>query len=67
MISTISEFNREKSKYPYGVVLVENWESQASPELQEYIRTTLKKEFDVNNLPYNEADKWSISVYSWNL
>lgn len=65
MIGTISQFNEERGKYPFGIVIVENWESMTPPELQDHIRKTLKHEFDVNNLPYNEDDKWSISIYSW--
>lgn len=67
MVSTIYEFEKEKNSYKKGVVLVENWESQTAPDLQKHIRNNLKHEADINNLPYNEADKWSISVYSWGL
>ncbi len=67
MISTVNEFLEAKRQYPSGVVLVENWESQTAYILQQYIRNNLKHEFDVENLPYNEADKWSISIYSWGL
>lgn len=67
IIGTTELFDFERNKFPYGIVIVENWPSQTSPELQEYIRKTLKHEFDVNNLPYNEDDKWSISVYSWGI
>lgn len=66
-ISTTKEFEIEKTKYKRGVVLIENWESQTAPDLQKHIRNNLKHEADVNNLPYNEADKWSISIYSWGL
>lgn len=62
---TIKMFEQEKKKYPYGIVIVENWMSITPPELQDHIRQTLHHEFDVNNLPYNEKDKWSISIYSW--
>jgi len=65
MIGKITQFEEEKKKYSFGIVIVENWESMTPPELQDHIRKTLKHEFDVNNLPYNENDKWSISIYSW--
>lgn len=65
MVSTIEEFLAAKKKHPAGVILVENWESQTAYNLQQHIRNTLKHEFDVENLPYNGADKWSISIYSW--
>ncbi len=67
MISTIQEYEREKSKYKSGVVLIENWESLTSPELQQHIQKTLKRELDVQNLPYNENDRWSITVFSWGM
>lgn len=67
MIGTITLFEREKKRGPYGIVIVENWMSMTPPELQDHIRKTLKHEFTVNNLPYNERDKWSISIYSWGL
>ncbi|QQG44105.1 MAG: glycosyltransferase family 39 protein [Candidatus Roizmanbacteria bacterium] len=66
-LSSIKEFEQEKTKYKRGVILIENWESQTSPDLQNHIRNTLKHEADVNNLPYNEADRWSVSIYSWGL
>ncbi|PIY69557.1 hypothetical protein COY90_00020 [Candidatus Roizmanbacteria bacterium CG_4_10_14_0_8_um_filter_39_9] len=65
MIGSISQYEEEKAKYPRGIVIVENWMSMTPPELQDHIRQTLKHEFTVNNLPYNENDKWSISIYSW--
>lgn len=64
-INSIALFNEERKNYPFGIVIVENWESMTPPELQDYIRKTLKHEFDVDSLPYNENDKWSISIYSW--
>lgn len=67
MIGTIQGFESEKRKYTSGVVIVENWESLTPYELQQHIRNTLKHEFDVQNLPYNEADRWGISIYSWGL
>lgn len=65
IINSIYMFNDVKKRYSRGLVIVENWESMTPPELQDYIRKTLNHEFDVNNLPYNEDDKWSISIYSW--
>lgn len=66
-IGSVNDYKAEKKKYPKGIVIVENWESRTHPSIQEEVRNTLKKEFDVENLPYNEQDKWSISVYSWGL
>jgi hypothetical protein len=67
MIATIAQFEELKQHNRAGVVIVENWESQTYPEVQDYFRKTLTHEFDVNNLPYNENDKWSISIYSWGI
>ncbi len=67
MISTVSQFEKLKQENRAGVVIVENWESQTAPDVQNYFRKTLNHEFDVNNLPYNENDKWSISIYSWGI
>lgn len=67
MIGTIKDYGAEKAKYKRGIVIVENWESLTPYDLQQHIRKTLKHEFDVQNLPYNEADKWGISIYSWGL
>lgn len=67
MIVTIDKFEKVKSQYKYGVIVVENWQSLTPPELQDHIRKTLKHEFDVQTVPGNEADSWSISVYSWGL
>ena len=67
MIGTIEGFEKEKKKYKNGLVIVENWESLTPPDLQKHIRDTLRHDFDVQNLPYNEADKWGISIYSWGL
>ena len=64
-LGSIQLFEQEKIKFLYGIVIVENWMSMTPPELQDHIRKTLKHEFTVNNLPYNEDDKWSISIYSW--
>jgi len=66
-ISTIKAFNKEKSKYRSGIVIVENWESQTPEYLKNYIKTTLKHEFDQGTVPGNEKDPWDISVYSWGL
>lgn len=65
VIGNTYDYEIQRKKYPFGIVIVENWESMTPPELQDHIRNTLKHEFDVSNLPYNENDKWSISIYSW--
>lgn len=67
MIRTVDDFENERTRHAAGVVLVENWESQMIPGLQDHVRKTLRHEFDVQDLPYNKDDKWSISVYSWGL
>jgi uncharacterized membrane protein len=67
MVATIAEYEKEKKKYKSGIVIIENWESFESEDFKNYVRKTLKHEFDVNNLPYNDDDKWSISVYSWGI
>lgn len=67
MVGTIKGFEDIKKRYQSGVVIVENWESLTPYDLQQHIRNTLKHEFDVQNLPYNEADRWGISIYSWGL
>ncbi|MEN9327861.1 MAG: hypothetical protein RI947_669 [Candidatus Parcubacteria bacterium] len=67
MIRTVDHFEAERTRNNAGIVLVENWESQMIPELQDHIRKTLKHEFDVQDLPYNEDDKWSVSIYSWGI
>ncbi len=66
-ISTVAQFEKLKQENRAGIVIVENWESQTAPAVQDFFRKTLNHEFDVNNLPYNEDDKWSISVYSWGI
>lgn len=66
-VKNLPEFEAEKAKYVSGIVIVENWESYESEEIKGHIHTNLKHEFDVNNLPYNDNDRWSISVYSWGL
>ncbi len=67
IVGTIHDYEKIKAQYKSGIVLIENWESLTPIELQNHMRSTLKHEFDVNNLPYNENDKWSISIYSWGL
>lgn len=67
MIATIKEFVAAQQQYQAGIVVVENWESQTAYNVQQYIRNHLQHEFDVENLPHNEADKWSISIYSWGI
>ncbi|MFA9289414.1 MAG: glycosyltransferase family 39 protein [Weeksellaceae bacterium] len=66
-ISTPQQFEAIKKQYPAGIVIVENWESQTSPEMQDYIRRTLKEEFGEQTVKGNEKDSWSITVYSWGL
>lgn len=65
--NTIPEVHTEIQNRKCGVVIVENWESLTSDDIKKYVKTNLKHQFDVNNLPYNENDKWSISIYSWGL
>lgn len=67
MISTVKEFQNEKDRYQKGIVLLENWESQTSIELQNYIKVNLQHHLDIHNLPYNNHDKWSVSIYSWGI
>ncbi len=67
LIGTIEQFEIEKIKYTSGVVIIEDWPSLTPPELQAHLRQTLKHEFDVQDLPYNENDHWGISVYSWGI
>ena len=65
--STIAEFEKYKSQIKSGIVIVENWPSGTSPEVQEHIRKTLKYEFETNTVKGNENDPWNINVYSWGL
>jgi len=67
MIGSIQGFEQVKSKYSSGIVIVENWPSLTPPELQDYIRNTLKFEFTQDTVPGNKKDPWSISVYSWGI
>jgi 4-amino-4-deoxy-L-arabinose transferase-like glycosyltransferase len=67
ILGSTKEFEEQKARYKSGIVIVENWESLTAVETQNHIKNTLKHEFDINNLPYNEDDKWSISIYSWGL
>ena len=65
--STIAEFEKFKSQYKSGIVIVENWPSGTTPEVQEHVRKTLKYEFEANTVKGNEKDPWNINVYSWGL
>jgi hypothetical protein len=65
--STIVGFEKFKSQYKSGIVIVENWPSGTTPEVQEYVRKTLKYEFEINTVKGNEKDPWNINVYSWGL
>lgn len=65
--TTVDGFEKIKSSHPSGVAIVENWQSLTSPALQQYIRTTLKHEFEMGTVKGNENDPWNINVYSWGL
>lgn len=69
IITNVSSFEKEKKKYPAGIVIVENWPSQTSVELQTHVRQSLKPRFTQTTVPYNTEpyDDWSISVFSWGL
>lgn len=65
--STIEHLKSLQKRYKGGIVVVENWESQMSPEVQEFVRKNLKPQFTQETVKYNEKDSWSISVYTWGI
>ncbi|MCA9371639.1 glycosyltransferase family 39 protein [Candidatus Woesebacteria bacterium] len=66
-VATAEEFEALKKNRSSGIVIVENWQSLASENLQNHIRETLYHEFDQGTVVGNENDSWTISVYSWGI
>ncbi len=63
--TTLEQFKAEQSKYPQGLVLVEEWQSTMPEEIKQYIRQNLKLEYTVRGLTTDSIDQWPLAVYSW--
>lgn len=63
--TTLEQFKAEQSKYPQGLVLVEEWQSTMPEEIKQYIRQSLKLEYTVNGLTTDQIDQWPLAIYSW--
>lgn len=67
VINSPEELQKVTQVYSVGIAIVEDWESIMPEDIKKYIRDNLKKEFTVQDIPYNDNDHWGISVYSWGI
>ena len=64
---TLGQFLAEKSKYPKGLLIVEDWDSFLPEDIKQYAKKNMKREFRVENLPQAKNDPWPLAVYSWGM
>lgn len=65
--TSLAQFKNLISTHKRGVVILEDWISYWPDDTKEYIKNTLKKEFEVDGLTEPGADPWPLAVYSWGL
>ncbi len=65
--SGLEKFINEKSKYPRGILIVEDWESFLPEDIKEYAKKNMKLEFRVESLPQAKNDPWPLEVHSWGM
>ncbi|MBI3366185.1 hypothetical protein HY041_00980, partial [Candidatus Roizmanbacteria bacterium] len=65
--SSLDYFLKEKSKYPKGLLIVEDWDSFLPEDIKLYAKKNMKLEFRIENLPQAHNDPWPLEVYSWGI
>ncbi len=64
---TLPQFLAQKSKYPKGILIIEDWQSLMPEEIKQYAKKHMKREIRVEGLPQAQGDNWPIEVYSWGI
>jgi len=63
----LHNFLVEKSKYPKGILIVEDWESYLPEDIKQYAKKNMKLEFRIDSLAQAKDDPWPLEVYSWGI
>lgn len=62
---SLKDFLYEKSKYPSGILIVEDWHSMLPKEIKEYAEKNMRLEKRFEGLSAANGDNWPLEVYSW--
>ncbi len=65
--NNLKEFLREKSKYPKGLLIVEDWESFLPEDIKDYAKKNMRRKFRVESILQAQNDPWPLAVYSWGM
>lgn len=63
----LEDFIKVQTKYPKGLLIVEDWESILPEDIKQYAKKNMKLEYRVENLEVSPTDKWPIEIYSWGM
>ncbi len=65
---TLSDFLKQKSLYPKGILIIEDWESFLPENIKQYAKKNLKLEYRVEKMSVGEdRDIWPLEVRSWGM
>jgi len=64
---SLEDFKKEMSKYPKGLVIIEDWESFFPEDVKQYVKKNLKLEYRVESLKEAPDDPWPLALYSWGM
>lgn len=61
----LSDFKKEKSKYPTGLVVVNDWQSFMPNDIKDYVKKNMKLELRIESMLVSPQEKWPLELYSW--
>jgi hypothetical protein len=62
---SLDEFKQIMKDHPYGLLIMEDWQSFLPDDVKEYAKKNLKFEFRIDSLEETPNDPWPLALYSW--
>jgi len=66
-IQNLEEFSQVIKSVSQGIILLESWDDVVPQDAREYIRSNLKKEYEIDRLYQKQPRFWPVEVYSWGM
>jgi hypothetical protein len=62
---SLDEFKQIMKDHPYGLLIMEDWQSFLPDDIKEYAKKNLKFQYRIDSLEEAQDDHWPLALYSW--
>jgi hypothetical protein len=62
---SLDEFKQIMKDHPYGLLIMEDWQSFLPDDVKEYAKKNLKFQYRIDSLEEAQDDHWPLALYSW--